>query len=177
MHRRAGRLPIERARLAHVDPAAFDCYDESAGWSRPVARWAHNPKVAGSNPAPATIQSAPRLSLSQRLLARAFLSPSRFHELWAGGRQRLLTLLPLPDGDFFEDEFGMTTFGNGLGPFRVYQISAESRHHQPQGMQKSGEGLSASEILFYSSANSVRTCFAGRPIHLSGHSPNKRFHQ
>src|SRR5882762_4230117 len=28
-----------------------------AGWSSPVARWAHNPKVAGSNPAPATIKS------------------------------------------------------------------------------------------------------------------------
>jgi hypothetical protein len=25
-----------------------------AGWSSPVARWAHNPKVVGSNPAPAT---------------------------------------------------------------------------------------------------------------------------
>src|SRR4051794_14775112 len=32
-----------------------------AGWSSLVARWAHNPKVAGSNPAPATIDtSAPR---------------------------------------------------------------------------------------------------------------------
>ena len=28
-----------------------------AGWSSPVARWAHNPKVAGSNPAPATIST------------------------------------------------------------------------------------------------------------------------
>ncbi len=28
---------------------------EDAGWSSPVARRAHNPKVAGSNPAPATI--------------------------------------------------------------------------------------------------------------------------
>ena len=28
----------------------------TAGWSSPVARWAHNPKVAGSNPAPATTQ-------------------------------------------------------------------------------------------------------------------------
>ena len=27
---------------------------DDAGWSSPVARWAHNPKVAGSNPAPAT---------------------------------------------------------------------------------------------------------------------------
>ena len=26
----------------------------SAGWSSSVARWAHNPEVAGSNPAPAT---------------------------------------------------------------------------------------------------------------------------
>jgi hypothetical protein len=25
-----------------------------AGWSSPVARWAHNPKVLGSNPSPAT---------------------------------------------------------------------------------------------------------------------------
>ena len=28
-----------------------------AGWSSSVARWAHNPKVAGSNPAPATISA------------------------------------------------------------------------------------------------------------------------
>ena len=27
-----------------------------AGWSSLVARWAHNPKVAGSNPAPATTE-------------------------------------------------------------------------------------------------------------------------
>ena len=30
-----------------------------AGWSSPVARWAHNPKVVGSNPAPATIFAVP----------------------------------------------------------------------------------------------------------------------
>jgi hypothetical protein len=27
-----------------------------AGWSSLVARWAHNPKVVGSNPTPATIE-------------------------------------------------------------------------------------------------------------------------
>ncbi len=27
-----------------------------AGWSSLVARWAHNPKVAGSNPAPAMLK-------------------------------------------------------------------------------------------------------------------------
>jgi hypothetical protein len=31
-----------------------NCYDFSAGWSSLVARWAHNPKVGGSNPPPAT---------------------------------------------------------------------------------------------------------------------------
>ena len=30
-------------------------YDRTAGWSSLVARWAHNPKVGGSNPPPATI--------------------------------------------------------------------------------------------------------------------------
>src|SRR5688572_3406371 len=32
----------------------FGSDEFGAGWSSPVARWAHNPKVAGSNPAPAT---------------------------------------------------------------------------------------------------------------------------
>src|SRR4051812_29355813 len=40
-----------------------------AGWSSPVARWAHNPKVAGSNPAPATnIIWSKRSSVSDGLL-------------------------------------------------------------------------------------------------------------
>src|SRR5580765_7434270 len=30
------------------------CYSRFAGWSSLVARWAHNPKVGGSNPPPAT---------------------------------------------------------------------------------------------------------------------------
>jgi hypothetical protein len=36
------------------DPLISRCYDFSAGWSSLVARWAHNPKVGGSNPPPAT---------------------------------------------------------------------------------------------------------------------------
>src|SRR5580700_2906043 len=40
-------------------PPKFDgpdtgCYHRNAGWSSLVARWAHNPKVGGSNPPPAT---------------------------------------------------------------------------------------------------------------------------
>ncbi|SUZ59812.1 uncharacterized protein METZ01_LOCUS12666 [marine metagenome] len=37
-----------------MTPFFEDEYQEIAGWSSLVARWAHNPKVAGSNPAPAT---------------------------------------------------------------------------------------------------------------------------
>ena len=37
-----------------IDLALTNPYYRSAGWSSLVARWAHNPKVAGSNPAPAT---------------------------------------------------------------------------------------------------------------------------
>ena len=36
------------------DGASSGCYDRTAGWSSLVARWAHNPKVGGSNPPPAT---------------------------------------------------------------------------------------------------------------------------
>src|SRR5271154_778469 len=36
------------------DACSRGCYDQTAGWSSLVARWAHNPKVGGSNPSPAT---------------------------------------------------------------------------------------------------------------------------
>src|ERR1700761_8795630 len=48
-------LPEEEARRSAGLTLPFQpCYNQIAGWSSPVARWAHNPKVAGSNPAPAT---------------------------------------------------------------------------------------------------------------------------
>jgi hypothetical protein len=45
--------------MASAPHYAFDLprshpYTWTAGWSSPVARWAHNPKVVGSNPTPAT---------------------------------------------------------------------------------------------------------------------------
>jgi hypothetical protein len=39
-----------------------------AGWSSSVARWAHNPEVAGSNPAPAT-----KVEARFRIRNRAFV--------------------------------------------------------------------------------------------------------
>src|SRR5271155_2191325 len=47
-------------------------YLSNAGWSSPVARWAHNPKVVGSNPTPATNQP-----IEDRRLRRSRL-PSLF---------------------------------------------------------------------------------------------------
>jgi hypothetical protein len=45
---------VSNSEAAWFDPMGYGCYYQGAGWSSPVARWAHNPKVAGSNPAPAT---------------------------------------------------------------------------------------------------------------------------
>ena len=39
-----------------------------AGWSSPVARWAHNPKVAGSNPVPASNFSGDVAQLGEHLI-------------------------------------------------------------------------------------------------------------
>src|SRR3954467_5269650 len=47
-----------------------------AGWSSPVARWAHNPKVAGSNPAPATIDTCSERSPFSGDLLLCTVAPS-----------------------------------------------------------------------------------------------------
>ena len=44
----------ERGGGRKFDDVLGIVYDQSAGWSSLVARWAHNPKVGGSNPPPAT---------------------------------------------------------------------------------------------------------------------------
>src|SRR5712692_9053755 len=49
-----GAAQFKRAVQVDRSRALRYGYSVTAGWSSPVARWAHNPKVAGSNPAPAT---------------------------------------------------------------------------------------------------------------------------
>ena len=58
-----GELMWRRKRLDH----GIDCYHHAsaAGWSSLVARRAHNPKVAGSNPAPAITKSL-EIEVSER---------------------------------------------------------------------------------------------------------------
>ena len=43
-----------------------------AGWSSQVAHWAHNPKVAGSNPAPATNSNSVMLRRLRRSIQRCY---------------------------------------------------------------------------------------------------------
>ena len=43
-----------KSGVGRFDDVEAIVYDQPAGWSSLVARWAHNPKVGGSNPPPAT---------------------------------------------------------------------------------------------------------------------------
>jgi hypothetical protein len=47
-------LRLSGCPVVRFDDVEVIVYDRSAGWSSLVARWAHNPKVGGSNPPPAT---------------------------------------------------------------------------------------------------------------------------
>ena len=51
------KMRIDDRTLVHrLTHGSTERYIRDAGWSSPVARWAHNPKVVGSNPTPATNQ-------------------------------------------------------------------------------------------------------------------------
>jgi hypothetical protein len=70
-----------------LSPAHPDPYWDSgpfgiAGWSSPVARQAHNLKVVGSNPAPATrYKNSPSLGLFLYLVAGAVLEHRAFNRV------------------------------------------------------------------------------------------------
>ena len=51
-------------------------WSTDAGWSSPVARWAHNPEVAGSNPAPATTRGLKYQGSSAAALGSLIICPS-----------------------------------------------------------------------------------------------------
>ena len=47
-------MPV-RFRSSALEEHVLIILVDIAGWSSQAARWAHNPKVVGSNPAPATV--------------------------------------------------------------------------------------------------------------------------
>jgi hypothetical protein len=59
--------------MAKFDGTLRGCYDRTAGWSSLVARWAHNPKVGGSNPPPATMDAT-----AENAVAFAFFATAAF---------------------------------------------------------------------------------------------------
>ena len=78
-----------RAEARLSEASAFDacrtgCYYQSAGWSSLVARWAHNPKVGGSNPPPATNTCNHLGRRGGDFLARE-MRRGRFRDLWPDG--------------------------------------------------------------------------------------------
>src|SRR5689334_22963361 len=85
-----------------------------AGWSSSVARWAHNPEVAGSNPAPATKKNRRSEAVSGQHRGRPLAvllgsrpaahkmpgSPSPVDvDLVVGGLRHLKTLRAIPTSD------------------------------------------------------------------------------
>src|SRR5215472_12000163 len=78
---RHGQPTRPSAALIKFDAQLGGCYHRNAGWSSLVARWAHNPKVGGSNPPPATNSTVwfQRVEpISQRTQRLYTLIPSRF---------------------------------------------------------------------------------------------------
>ena len=75
MSQRLGASPDAMRAMALISSGlsvAVACYSvrtypgcDHAGWSSSVARWAHNPEVAGSNPAPATKGTAGQTACSE----------------------------------------------------------------------------------------------------------------
>ena len=75
--RQGGRPEIYSPHaLAEVQPPSYNARLPGAGWSSLAARRAHNPKVAGSNPAPATIIFGTQPNMSPNFRVHATAKPS-----------------------------------------------------------------------------------------------------
>lgn len=62
-HRHFPRWGAVGISICIADKRVCNVVFTNAGWSSSVARWAHNPEVAGSNPVPATNTKNPRPGL------------------------------------------------------------------------------------------------------------------
>ena len=71
-----------------------------AGWSSSVARRAHNPKVVGSNPAPATKQKSPCLAINMGIDFYVYAAlGGAVHLLYTYGISFLFSLVYGSDGE------------------------------------------------------------------------------
>jgi hypothetical protein len=98
------------AAFAAFDALHHGCYHQIAGWSSLVARWAHNPKVGGSNPPPATnplnnLAKPPKLKSNKYSFSR-FLTISTILQMDTANNQGASANIRLrwnyhPDSDLF----------------------------------------------------------------------------
>ena len=68
---RRGRVGRRQARPMRIHSHTPHTHTPSAGWSSPVARQAHNLKVVGSNPTPATTQAPENIDVFRGFLCAA----------------------------------------------------------------------------------------------------------
>src|SRR5690242_8924166 len=122
-------------------------FDGDAGWSSPVARQAHNLKVAGSNPAPATnfpLTETPAAWLLFRKPARScFVETAKTRLVVVGGG------------------FGGLTFCQCFEhPKASVTVVDRTNHHlfQPLLYQVATAGLAAPDI-----AQPIRSILSGKP--------------
>src|SRR5579862_2065195 len=89
--------PSIKQTAPKFDRSERRCYDDTAGWSSLVARWAHNPKVGGSNPPPATnaIIGLPVKSTSSRRGRKGRFGGPFYFAAFNSGRSTICTTLLL----------------------------------------------------------------------------------
>ena len=116
--------------MNRIGVANPDCcrYNACAGWSSLVARWAHNPKVAGSNPAPATTYPVTNRGLGHKSLNKPLTDP-------LGGSPVILT-------DRMHVEVSGGQAGVSKAGFHYGHGSSEAVHGRgvevPEGVKPSG---------------------------------------
>src|SRR5580700_9118601 len=100
-------------------PGAHTVRYHDAGWSSSVARWAHNPEVAGSNPAPATRKLQVRgLIAGNGGRALIFVAAGWQHD--RQGRQRSRRAVTCPGQHLVGPELGRTRIpSRGWGPLLI----------------------------------------------------------
>ena len=77
-------VPIMFRTISRCHPRGEGIQQFDAGWSSLAARWAHNPKVAGSNPAPATTYRDDRVASLARTAGQTG-NPFLLQHLLRGG--------------------------------------------------------------------------------------------
>ena len=149
---RCGRGTVPGRFLAQPQEGVLLSVFVDAGWSSPVARWAHNPKVAGSNPAPATMKAR---MLEIGAAAFSILGAGAGFELFSGNhgaRGSCGAALPRPPRNQGHAEGRRADYDGSLPPqrngrpeliSRRRRLSLHRRLPKPNGVEDPSIGAGA----------------------------------